>query len=143
MFTLAYRILKDEDEANDVIQDVFIQVFKKIKQFRRESSLGAWIKRIVIRTAMKRVSMQERYVPFEENLHDKKVYLNTNIDGKFIEKIILDLPTGFRTVFILAEIEGYKHKEIAEILNISEGTSKSQLYYAKKMLKERLQHIEF
>ncbi|NVN94231.1 MAG: RNA polymerase sigma factor [Bacteroidetes bacterium] len=140
MFTLAYRILNNHDEANDVLQDAFIQVFQKINQFKRHSSLGAWIKTIVIRTAIRHFKNLQLFDTYQQEKHDS-VHINSQeIDGKILEKVILSLPDGYRTIFILAEVEGYKHREIAEILNISEGTSKSQLFNAKKILKEKLKN---
>ena len=143
MFTLAFRILNDYDEANDVLQEAFINVFQKIEQFKKQSSLGAWIKTIVIRTAIRHLKKHKDYDSFEPNKHDEITYNKENIDGKILEKIIMSLPVGYRTVFILAEIEGYKHKEIAEILNISEGTSKSQLFNAKRILRDILKKDVF
>ena len=143
MFTLAFRILNDYDEANDVLQEAFINVFQKIEQFKKQSSLGAWIKTIVIRTAIRHLKKHKDYDSFEPNKHDEITYNKENIDGKILEKIIMSLPVGYRTVFILSEIEGYKHKEIAEMLNISEGTSKSQLFNAKKILRDILKKDVF
>ncbi len=140
MFTLAYRILNDGDEANDVLQDAFLQVFQKIEQFRKQSSLGAWIKTIVVRTAIKHLKSQKLFDTFQQEKHDTSDFIPNDTDGKILEKIILSLPDGYRTIFILAEVEGYKHREIAEILNISEGTSKSQLFNAKRILKEKLKN---
>ena len=140
MFTLAYRILNDRDEANDVLQDAFIQVFQKIDQFRRQSSLGAWIKTIVVRTAIKHFKSIKIFDTYQQDKHDTFNFSTDEIDGKILEKVILSLPDGCRTIFILAEVEGYKHREIAEILNISEGTSKSQLFNAKRILKLKLKN---
>lgn len=140
MFTLAYRILNNRDEANDVLQDAFIQIFQKIEQFQRQSTLGAWIKTIVVRTALRQLKSQKLFDTLHESKHDSADFIPNEIDGKILEKVILSLPDGYRTIFILAEIEGYKHREIAEILNISEGTSKSQLFNAKKTLREKLKN---
>lgn len=140
MFTLAYRILNDRNEANDVLQDAFVQVFQKIDQFRKQSTLGAWIKTIVIRAALRSLKRQKLFDTFQEEKHDSIFISPNEIDGKILEKVIFSLPAGYRTIFILAEIEGYKHREIAEMLNISEGTSKSQLFNAKKMLKDKLKY---
>ncbi len=140
MFTLAYRILNDRDEAHDVLQDAFIQVFQKIEQFKRQSTLGAWIKTIVVRTALRHLKSQKLFETLEEHKHDSIALTTNDIDGKILEKLILSLPDGYRTIFILAEVEGYKHREIAEMLNISEGTSKSQLFNAKKTLKDKLKN---
>ncbi len=140
MFTLAYRMLNDRDEAHDVLQDAFIQVFQKIEQFKRQSSLGAWIKTIVVRTSLNHLKKRKKFEEYHSELHDTNGVSSNETDGKILEKLILSLPDGYRTIFILAEIEGYKHREIAEIMNISEGTSKSQLFNAKKILKSKLKN---
>lgn len=140
MYTLAYRITGDFDEANTVLQDTFISVFRQLNQFRSEATLGAWIKAILIRKAYQQVRKVKPFVLIE-NLPDDTITIdwsNEQIDTNHLEKAILDLPQGARTVFVLAEVEGYTHQEIADILHISEGTSKSQLNYAKKRLRQML-----
>jgi RNA polymerase sigma-70 factor (ECF subfamily) len=140
MYTIALRILKDEDDASDALQEAFIQVFKDIKTFRRESTIGAWIKTIVIRSSLRKIKKNV----FEEindntlNIPDQQ---SCALTGEYIEKQIMSLPTGYRTVFLLIEVEGYSHKEVAEILHISEGTSKSQLFYAKRQLRALLKDL--
>jgi DNA-directed RNA polymerase specialized sigma24 family protein len=119
MFTLAYRITNDFELANDVLQEGFVQVFRAMTQFRGDATLGAWIK--------------------IDNLPaDSLVQWGNSLDSEYLEKAIQSLPEGYRTVFLLIEVEGYPHKEVAEMLGISEGTSKSQLFYAKKRLREML-----
>ena len=140
MFTLVYRILNDHEEAKDVLQEAFIQVFSKLDQFRQESSLGAWIKMIVIRAAYKQLKERRTFETLEDNTNNLYEFIPGTLDGEILEKVILSLPDGNRTVFLLVEVEGYKHKEVAEMLKISKGTSKSQLNYAKKLLKEKLKN---
>ena len=134
MFTITFRIINDYDIANDVLQEAFIQVFKDIKQFRGDSSLGAWIKTIVIRSSYKKLKKEEsfNYTQFDQN--GDSISWPDEMRGDDLEKAILSLADGCRAVFLLVEVEGYKHREVAELLNISEGTSKSQLNYAKKQL---------
>ncbi len=138
MFTLAYRITNDFEAAAEVLQDAFLQIFKSLSHFRGESTLGAWIKTIVVRTAYKhlktRILFQELPPQYEETVLD----WGDAIDIEYLEKAIHSLSTGFRTVFTLIEIEGFSHREVAEMLGITEGTSKSQLFYAKKKLREIL-----
>jgi RNA polymerase sigma factor (sigma-70 family) len=138
MFTLAYRITNDFEVAAEVLQDAFLQIFKSLSGFRHESTLGAWIKTIVVRTAYKhlktRVLFQELPPQYEQIILD----WGDAIDTEYLEKAIHSLSTGFRTVFTLIEIEGFSHREVAEMLGITEGTSKSQLFYAKKKLRELL-----
>lgn len=137
MYTLAYRITGDFDDANDVLQDAFLDVFRHLDQFRSEATLGAWIKKIVVRKSTKKkriVIWQNTDIATEEIIN----WGEDDINVAHLEAAILMLPDGFRTIFILAEIEGYTHKEIAVMLEISEGTSKSQLFHAKRKLRSIL-----
>lgn len=140
MFTTAYRITGDFDLAGEVIQDAFLQVFRHIGDFEKRSTIGAWIKVIVVRTAVRKV--ERRKMIFEEmpdNFADGQVdWGGHDLDMDYLERAIQSLPEGARAVFVLAEVDGYAHKEIATMLNVSEGTSKSQLSYAKKKLREML-----
>ncbi len=139
MYTLAYRITGDFELANDVLQDAFVKVFRGLSTFRAEATLGAWIRTIVVRTAYsylrkKNVSLE----PIEKIPPAQQVDWGHYLDAEYLEKAILALPGGYRTVFVLIEVEGYTHNEVAQLLGISEGTSKSQLFYSKKRLKELL-----
>ena len=137
MYTLAYRITGDYDDANDVLQDSFLEVFRHLNQFRGDATLGAWIKQIVVRKSTKKkriVNWQNVEEEMEEDINWSEIDINV----AHLQTAILALPDGFRTVFVLAEIEGYTHREIALMLNISEGTSKSQLFYAKRKLRNML-----
>ncbi len=141
MFTLSYRITNDFELANDVLQDAFIQIFRNLQQFRRESTLGAWIKTIVIRTAYRKVKQRVTFEDIDNVNPQERIDWGTSIDAEYLEKAIQALPEGYRAVFVLAEVEGYSHREIGELLTISEGTSKSQLFYAKKRLREMLKDV--
>lgn len=140
MYTTAYRITGDFGLADEALQDAFLQVFRHIGAFEGRSTLGAWIKTIVVRTALR---MGERRKPvfdsWPENYNETTLdWGESPIDGMQLEQAIQKLPEGARAVFVLAEVEGYAHKEIADMLAISEGTSKSQLFAAKKRLREML-----
>ncbi|MBV6653754.1 MAG: RNA polymerase sigma factor, partial [Mameliella sp.] len=126
------------DSANDVLQDAFIKVFKALPRFRRESTLGAWIKTIVVRTALSHIKREMKFESLEQNAREEAIDWGHRLDVEYLEKAIQKLPGGYRAVFVLVEIEGYPHKEVAEMLGISVGTSKSQLYHAKKRLRESL-----
>lgn len=142
MYTLAYRITGDFEVANDVLQEGFVKVFKGLTSFRGDSTLGAWIKTIVVRTAYSHLRKDKVFFESIDNLPaTAKVDWGHYLDAEYLEKAILSLPEGYRTVFVLIEIEGYGHKEVAEMLGISEGTSKSQLFYAKKRLREILKDV--
>jgi RNA polymerase sigma factor (sigma-70 family) len=137
MYTLAYRITGDFDDANDVLQDAFIEVFRHLDQFRGYSTLGAWIKQIVVRKATRKKRIVVWQNPDEQNTESID-WGDGEINVAHLETAIFGLPDGFRTIFVLAEVEGYTHREIAVMLNISEGTSKSQLFHAKRKLRNML-----
>ncbi|MFN4253747.1 MAG: RNA polymerase sigma factor [Saprospiraceae bacterium] len=139
MYTSAYRITGDFDLAGEALQDAFLSVFRNIGKFEGRSTLGAWIKAIVVRTALKKVERHRSFEALPDGFADQRVDWGSHpIEAEYLERAIQNLPDGFRAVFVLAEIEGYAHREIAEMLGISEGTSKSQLFHAKKRLRETL-----
>ena len=139
MYSLSYRITGDFESANDVLQDAFVKVFRGLPSFRAESTLGAWIKTIVVRTAYSYLRKEKVFLEDIDSLTKQpSVDWGHYLDTEYLEKAILSLPEGYRMVFVLIEIEGYTHKEVASLLGISEGTSKSQLFYSKKKLREIL-----
>ncbi|MEO1260591.1 MAG: RNA polymerase sigma factor [Bacteroidota bacterium] len=139
MYSLSYRITGDFESANDVMQDAFVKVFRGLPSFRGDSTLGAWIKTIVVRTAYSHLRKEKIFLEDIDNLTKQpSVDWGHYLDTEYLEKAILSLPEGYRMVFVLVEIEGYTHKEVAAMLGISEGTSKSQLFYSKKKLRELL-----
>ncbi len=138
MYTLAYRITNDFDQAHDVLQEAFLAVFRGLDRFRRESTLGAWIKTIVVRTAYKKLRRQPVMEPLEESHTREMIDWGDHLDAAYLEQAIQALPPGYRSVFVLIEIEGYAHKEVAALLGISVGTSKSQLYHAKRQLQRTI-----
>ncbi len=140
MFSTAYRITNDYDNANDALQDAFVEVFRHLNQFEFRSTLGAWIKMIVVRQAIRKQKLENRFETIDETRHDQPTPLPDSLTGAELDAAIRTLPNGARTIFLLAEVEGYAHKEIAVLLGVSEGTSKSQVSYAKKLLRQRLQH---
>jgi RNA polymerase sigma factor (sigma-70 family) len=143
MYTLAYRITGNFETANEVLQDGFLQVFKGLENFKGESTLGAWIKTIIVRTAYKKLKTNVLYIELPPQYEQEKMDWGTSLDAEYLEKAIQSLPDGFRTIFTMIEIEGYSHRETGDILGISEGTSKSQLFYAKKRLWEILTKEHF
>ncbi|MEM6765481.1 MAG: sigma-70 family RNA polymerase sigma factor [Bacteroidota bacterium] len=138
MYTLSLRITGDRDLASDALQEAFLGVFRGLDKFRRASTLGAWIKTIVVRHAYKRLKKEIRTINWEEAQVAEPSSHILPLEAEYLEKAIEELPLGYRTVFVLTELEGYKHHEVADILGIATGTSKSQLYHAKKMLRNRL-----
>ncbi len=141
MYTVAYRITGNYDDACDAMQEGFVQIFRDLKNFGGKSTLGAWIKTIIVRAALKRIDNKNRTEELTEINCNEQIYWDDNLTGEELEKAIIKLSPGFRSVFTLIEIEGYSHKEVAEILEISVGTSKSQLYHAKKALQKELAHF--
>ncbi|MCS6930284.1 MAG: sigma-70 family RNA polymerase sigma factor [Saprospiraceae bacterium] len=141
MFRVVLRFARDRAEAEDMLQDGFIRVFRDMAQFRGEGALGGWIRRIMVNTALSHLRRQRNflcdtpdYTPFE-NLLRTEEDLASNLDAQTLLKYLQRLPPGYRAVFNLYVIEGYSHEEIAEQLGISVGTSKSQLFKAREYLK--------
>jgi len=139
MYTVSYRITNDYDLASDAMQDAFISIFKSLHTFRRESTIGAWIKRIVVRAALKKVKSVRQFEPIEDYNTGHLIDWGDFLEAEYLEKAIQNLPPGYRSVFVMIEVEGFSHKEVAEMLGISVGTSKSQLFYAKKKLRAALE----
>ena len=138
MYTVSYRMMGDFDAADDVLQEAFIKIFRALPKFRKESTLGAWIKTIVVRTALSKLRTLKRTETLEDHHTAGMITWEQPLDVEYLEKAIQALPEGYRAVFVLIEVEGYPHKEVAEMLGISVGTSKSQLFYAKKKLRAML-----
>ncbi len=143
LYTLVYRLVNDHDAGNDIIQDAFIEIFRSMKSFRFESSLYTWMRTIVIRNAMSYLKKASRLHLSEDEIPELPVQGAFNFTAEHLEKAILSLPDQARSVFVLIEIEGYKHREVSDMLNISEGTSKSQLNYARKLLRTRLATAQY
>ncbi|MCW5912404.1 MAG: RNA polymerase sigma factor [Cyclobacteriaceae bacterium] len=145
MYNVSYRIVNDQEEAEDVLQEAFISAFRNLGYYRGDSTFGAWLKRIVINKAInylhkrkaERISDDERWdVPeeAEENILDSFPFTVEQVRNA-IER----LPDGYRSVLSLYLLEGYDHAEIGEIMGITESTSKSQFNRAKKKLKDLLE----
>jgi len=143
MYNVCRRILQNQTEAEDALQDGFIKIFEHIHQFRNESSIGSWIKQIITNTCLnilkkKKIIWQEldEKSDSESESESDGDAINFTIDE--IKNAIEKLPNGYRVVFNLFMFENYSHLEIAKMLEITESTSKSQLFKAKKKLKEIL-----
>jgi RNA polymerase sigma-70 factor (ECF subfamily) len=143
MYTLVFRILRNEELASDAVQEGFIQVFTGMGNYRFEATLGSWIKTIMIRSALKILKNEPVRNNEEPDILNVPVEWDVNLTGELLDKAISQLSPGYRTVFLLVEVEGYKHKEVAEMLNISEGTSKSQLSKAKVILQQKLEELRY
>ena len=138
MFTVAVRITNDRDLAHDALQEAFVNVFVHLQKFRGSGTLGSWIKTIVVRAALKEVAGLHLHANIEEEADAHEVRFDEGLTGPLLHQLIGQLPDKSRVVFALIEIEGYGHKEVAKMLNVSVGTTKSQLHYAKSILKQKL-----
>ncbi|MEQ8809909.1 MAG: RNA polymerase sigma factor [Imperialibacter sp.] len=146
MYAICLRYCKMQQEAEDVLQEGFVKVFNHIKTFRKESSLFYWIKRIVINTALNHQRNKLYMYPMVDVADLRQPSANHDLlAGLQLEDLMVmiqDLPSGCQTIFNLYAIEGYKHHEIAELLGVTEGTSKSQYARAKQLLQEKLEKLE-
>jgi RNA polymerase sigma factor (sigma-70 family) len=143
MLVTAMRYMRSRADAEDVLQDSFIKVFKHIGSFRFDCPLDAWIRRIVVNTALKQLRTQPDFSQQIDSdlVSDKIEQSELTLSGFQFEQLMAmvnSLPDGCRAVFNLFAIEGYQHSEIAEMLGISEGTSKSQYFRAKNLLQAKV-----
>jgi len=140
MYGVCLRYAGNVEEAEDILQEGFIKIFKKLGSFRSEGSFEGWVRRIFVNTAIehfRRKTYQQPITEQHENtVEGKSLSVLDNLGEKDILKLVQDLSPGYRTVFNLYVVEGYTHKEIGDMLGISEGTSKSQLSRAKVLLQE-------
>jgi RNA polymerase sigma factor (sigma-70 family) len=138
MYTLAYRITNNFEDAGDVLQEGFLEVFENLKTFKGNSRLGTWIHTIIARKALKKIKESVKFDDLTNNFSNEILDWGNEIDIQLLDTAIRELPDGYRAVFTLYEIEGFNHAEIADMLDISVNTSKSQLYKAKRVLIHKL-----
>jgi len=143
MFNICYRMMGNREEAEDALQNAFVDVFGKLSSFRGEATLGAWIKRIVINSCLNELKKKKiHFVSADAEIADVEYEdYEADFDLEDIERIknaIDILPPGYKIVFTLYLLEGYDHGEISKILGISEGASKSQYSRAKQKLHQIL-----
>ncbi len=141
MMGVCLRYCDSTEEAEDVVQNGFISVFENIESFKGTGSLEGWVRKIMVNTALTNIRKNKKLkqnieLDSVEFMLPSNTYINDSFAAKDLLKIIQTLPVGFKTVFNLYAIEGYSHKEIGEMLNISEGTSKSQYSRAKAHLQK-------
>ncbi len=148
MYNVCRRILNQQEEAEDMLQESFSYAFSKLGSFRFESSFGAWLKRIVVNTCINHLKKRKVDLVYMEQQNDPVPndefvdYEEIKFKVEGVMKALEKLPEGYRVVFSLYLLEGYDHKEIAEIMGISESTSKSQFFRAKLKIKEILMSDE-
>ncbi len=142
MMTICNRYASNRAEAEDMLQEGFIRIFKYIHQYRFEGPFEGWLKRIIVNAALK--VLQKKVIRFSEidehtqNLDVENTSPFSSLQEREILQLIAGLPTGYRVVFNMYVLEGYSHNEIAAILGINSGTSRSQLAKAKKALQEQI-----
>jgi len=139
MLAVCYRYTKSLDDAQDVLQEGFVRVFQNLHQFREDGELGGWVRRIIVNAALAFLKQNKKYqndmaLP-DEYLHPVS---NSNpvvdLNAKELANLVRQLPSGYQTIFNLHAIEGYSHPEIASMMGISEGTSRSQYMRARNLL---------
>lgn len=154
IYSVCLRMTNNTAEAEDLTQDAFLQVFRKLGSFRGDSALSTWLYRIAVNTvlmhfrkkALKQVSLDEPYSQdaklVRREYGSKDDRLSGSVDRIALARAIKELPYGYRTIFLLHEVEGYEHQEIAQLLDCSVGNSKSQLHKAKLRIRELLGHAK-
>jgi RNA polymerase sigma factor (sigma-70 family) len=142
MFAICLRYSRDQDEAKDNLQEGFIRVFGNLSSFKGTGSFEGWIRKIMINTALEKYRKYRKLFSLDEDRGEEDlVYVDPiegNITADELIRIIQDLTPQYRMVFNLYALEGYSHKEISQMLGISEGTSKSNLSRARTILQEKL-----
>ena len=143
MLAVCYRFAHNREDAEDMLQEGFIKVFSQIHTFRSQGAFEGWIRRIVVHTCINHLKKNKRFNESVDIIHANSIQVREEsvpsiVQAKQIVECIRLLPLGYRTVLNLYAIEGYSHKEIAEMLDIEESTSRSQYTRAKQMLEDIL-----
>lgn len=141
LFPLCLKYSSNYQQAEDNLQDAFMMIFKKIRQYKNKGSFEGWMKRIAINTALQKYRKQAVFeIVREDHLKEPEVEIDEErVSVDFLLKIIQELPDRYRQVFNLYALDGFSHKEISEIMDISTGTSKSNLARARMILKEKIE----
>jgi RNA polymerase sigma-70 factor (ECF subfamily) len=154
VFNICLRMIRDRSDAEDLTQDVFVQLFRKIHTFRGQSAFSTWLHRLSVNMVLMEIRSRksQRYslVPIEvrteedESLHEQlgreDISLRGSVDRILLQDALEELPPGYRVVFLLHDIHGYEHQEIAEILSCSVGNCKSQLHKARLKLRKLIEN---
>lgn len=147
MFAVCLRYAKDREQAEDVLQDGFVKVFSKLKEFKSEGSFEGWIRRIMVNTALDQIRKNNKTLgdintdDVAYKIHDNEHLVTDSLMAEDLLKLINAMPEGYKVVFNMFAIEGYSHAEIANTLGISENTSKSQYSRARAYLREKLEKV--
>lgn len=144
LFSLCLKYSKNYAEAEDNLQDAFVTIFNKIEQYKSKGSFEGWMKRIAINTALQRYRDVQIFSLVDENtIEDVNIEIDNNaVDLDYLLKIIQGLPDRYRLVFNLYVMDGFSHNEIAKMLEISTGTSKSNLARARMILKQKIEEFK-
>ncbi len=146
MYGVCLRFAKNRMEADDFLQEGFIKVFMNLGSFRQEGSLEGWIRRTIVNTAINLIKKNQKYLQDTEldkaDLVETRSSALEDLSTEELLGIIAELPLGYRMVFNLNVMEGYTHKEIGELLDISENTSKSQLSRARNALQRKIAQLQ-
>jgi RNA polymerase sigma factor (sigma-70 family) len=146
LFGISLKYSRNYQDAEDTLQDSFLIIFDKIKQYNNKGSFEGWLKRIVINTALQKYRKKNHLQLIKEVSDTEEVvevdFEDTHLDIGFLLKLVQELPDKYRLVFNLYVLDSYSHREISKMLNISEGTSKSNLSRARKKLKEKLEKYQ-
>jgi RNA polymerase sigma-70 factor (ECF subfamily) len=143
-YSLCFRMTSSHTEAEDLTQEVFIQLFRKVGSFRGDSAFSTWLHRLTVNQVLvhfRRRSVKNEKVSDDGEMPDQAVHGTSNpnkmpvVDRIALKNAIAELPRGYRNVFVLHDVEGYEHEEVARLLSISVGTSKSQLHKARLKLR--------
>ena len=138
MYNLAIRMTNEREAAEDILQDSFIKAFSEIHNLKDGKAFGGWLKRIVINCTIDEIRKRKIIYSGLETIMDRHIEIAENVDEsvdpEIVHHLIKKLPDGAREILVLRAIEGYKHAEIAEKLNISESTAKTQFFRAKQLL---------
>jgi len=146
MLGMLVRYTNDKEKAKDILHEGFITVFTKINTFSGEGTLGGWMHRIFVRKALEylrneKTRQQMDIIDYEEKIETFEISAMDKLSAEDILKCISELPDGCRFVFNMHAIEGYSHVEIAKMLNIKEGTSRSQFSHAKQLLQNKIKQL--
>lgn len=145
MYAVCLRYAGNADDAQDLLQEGFIKVYRNLEKFRREGSFEGWMRRVFVNTAIehyrRKVTLNTIGEKEERSIEDGSWNILDQLAERDIIALVQELSPGYRSVFNMYVIEGYSHKEIGDILEISEGTSKSQLARAKAILQKKVQEF--
>lgn len=144
MLSVCRYYIKDMQHAEEVMLNGFFKVFSNLRNFKNEGSFEGWMRRIMVRESISFLRQKKSIEFLDETITNENDYSNnikTNIEVAEIQQLIDTLPDGYKMVFVMYAIEGYKHNEIAEMLNITKGTSKSQLFKARKLLQASIKKL--